>query len=256
MWKIIRITILLLVLLIVACQALLDRLATTQWTRTVYAGAFPVNADGSPITARYLSQLDLKKIDEVGEFLNGEAHRYGVAIQEPIRIELYPALDKAPPVLDGNAGVLSRIIWSLRLRYYRHSVMSGLSPKPKIALFLLYHDPALTQSLPHSVGLQRGLSAVVHVFASPAQEGQNRIVIAHELLHTFGASDAYDLSTGQPQVPRGLADPQQVPLYPQQRAEIMAGRLALSASESRLPDGLDEERVGSVTAREIGWIDR
>jgi hypothetical protein len=225
MWKVVRITILLLVLLIVAGQALLDRFATTGWKRTVYAGAFPANADGSPATARYLAQLGQPAIAEVGEFLNAEARRHGIAIEEPVRLDLYPAL-------------------------------SDISPKPKIVLFLLYHDPARTRVLPHSVGLQRGLSAVVHVFASPAQEDQNRIVIAHELLHTFGARDAYDPATGQPQVPRGLADPKLTPLYPQQQAEIMAGRMALSASESRLPDGLDEERVGPETAREIGWLAR
>ena len=58
MWKVVRITVLLLVLLIVAGQALDDRLSTTSWQRTIYAGAFPVAADDSPVTAQYLAQLD------------------------------------------------------------------------------------------------------------------------------------------------------------------------------------------------------
>ena len=123
--------------------------------------------------------------------------------------------------------------------------MPPSAPRPKIALFLLYHDPTLTQSLPHSAGLQRGLSAVVHLFASRAQEAQNRIVIAHELLHTFGATDKYDLATGLPKYPEGFVDPQLAPRFPQQRAEIMAGRMPLSATEARLPDGLEDERVGT-----------
>jgi hypothetical protein len=253
MWKVIRITVLLLVLFIVASQALLDRFSTTGWQRTVYAGAFPVAADDSPVTARYLAQLDQSKINAVSGFLNAEAKRHGVGLSEPIVLQLYAALPKAPPALERDTGVLTRIVWSLRLRYFRHQSMAAVSPRPKIVLFLLYHDPARAQALPHSVGLQRGLSAVVHLFASPAQEAQNQIVIAHELLHTFGAKDAYDPRTGQPQVPRGLADPQRVPLYPQQQAEIMAGKMPLNANESRLPDGLDEERVGPETAREIGW---
>lgn len=256
MWRLVRITVLLLVLLIVAGQALLDRAATTGWKRTVYVGAFPINADGSPVTARHLAQLDQSAIDEVATFVNAEARRYGVAIDTPISLQLYPALAEAPPALEPGAGILMRLTWSLRLRYYRSRMLTEISPRPKIALFLMYHDPARSPTLPHSVGLQRGLTAVVHVFASPAQEAQDRIIIAHELLHTFGAQDAYDLTTGQPLVPRGLADPGRVPLYPQEHAEIMAGRMALSATESRLPDSLEEERVGPTTAREIGWVER
>ena len=256
MWKAARIALLLLVLLVVAGQAWLDRFSTTRWQRPVYVGALPVSADGSPVTAAYLAQLDQEKIDEVSHFLDAEARRYGVGIDGPVALQLYPTLAESPPALEPGAGVLARIVWSLRLRYYRHRMLGGVTPRPQIALFLLYHDPALMQTLPHSVGLQRGLSAVVHVFAARSQEAQNRIVITHELLHTFGAADKYDRATGLPQYPEGLADPQLTPLYPQQQAEIMAGRMALSATQARLPDSLDEERVGPVTAGEIGWIRR
>jgi hypothetical protein len=255
MWRALRITVLLLVLLVVAGQAWLDRFSTTRWQRTVFVGAFPVSADASPVTAAYLAQLDQGKIDGVGEFVKGEARRYGVGIDEPIELTLYPTLTTPPPALDSGADVLTRIIWSLRLRYYRSRALATVSgPRPKIALFLLYHDPALAQSLPHSAGLQRGLSAVVHLFASRSQEAQNRIVITHELLHTFGATDKYDLATGLPNYPDGFGEPQLAPLYPQHLAEIMAGRMPLSATEARLPDGLADERVGPLTAREIGWV--
>jgi hypothetical protein len=254
MWRAVRIIVLLLVLLVVAGQAWLDRFSVTSWQHTVFVGAFPVSADGSPATARYLAQLDQGKIDDVSAFLAAEARRYGVRIDEPIELKLYPTLASPPPALDSGAGVVTRILWSLRLRYYRSRALAPVSPRPKIALFLLYHDPTLTQTLPHSAGLQRGLSAVVHLFASRTQEAQNRIVIAHELLHTFGATDKYDLATGLPKYPEGFADPQRAPRYPQQLAEIMAARAPLSATEARLPDGLDDERVGPLTAREIGWI--
>jgi hypothetical protein len=254
MWRAVRITVLLLVLLVVAGQAWLDHFSVTSWQRAVFVGAFPVSADGSPATARYLAQLDQGKIDDVSAFLGAEARRYGVRIDEPIELKLYPTLASPPPALDSGAGVVTRILWSLRLRYYRSRALAPVSPRPKIALFLLYHDPTLTQTLPHSAGLQRGLSAVVHLFASRTQEAQNRIVIAHELLHTFGATDKYDLATGLPKYPEGFADPQRAPRYPQQLAEIMAARAPLSATEACLPDGLDDERVGPLTAREIGWI--
>jgi hypothetical protein len=254
-WRALRITVLLLVLLVVAGQVWLDRFSTTRWQRTVYVGAFPVSADASTATARYLAQIDEGQIDEVGGFLRAEARRYGIGLDEPIELKLYPTLTLTPPALDSGAGVFTRILWSLKLRYYRSRALAAVSrSRPKIALFLLYHDPALTQSLPHSAGLQRGLTAVVHLFASRSQEAQNRIVITHELLHTFGATDKYDLATGLPQYPEGFAEPQLAPRYPQQLAEIMAGRLPLSATEARLPESLEEERVGPLTAREIGWV--
>jgi hypothetical protein len=255
MWRVIRVSILLLILLLVASQAWLDRFSTTRWQHTVYVGAFPVSADESPATEHYVAQLDQRKIDEVSDFLKAEAHRYGVSLDEPIELKLYPVLASAPPALDSGASVLTRVLWSLKLRYYRSRALATIPrPRPKIALFLLYHDPTLTQSLPHSAGLQRGLTAVVHVFASRSQEAQNRIVTSHELLHTFGATDKYDPATGLPQYPEGFAEPQLVPRYPQQLAEIMAGQMPLSATKARLPDSLDDERVGPLTAREIGWV--
>ena len=256
MWRKIRVSILLLVLLVVATQAWFDRYSTTRWRRPVFVGAFPVSADSSPVTRDYLAQLDQSSIDEVSDFLTAEAHRYGVAVDEPIALQLYPALAAPPPALDPGANVLTRIVWSLRLRYYRHRALASVSPRPQIALFLVYHDPALASRLPHSAGLQRGLTAVVHVFATRSQDAQNRIVMAHELLHTFGATDKYDLETGLPSYPDGFVDPQLEPRYPQQLAEIMAARRPISAMEAHLPDNLTYERVGPLTAREIGWIRR
>jgi len=244
------------VLLVVATQAWFDRFSTTRWQRTVFVGAFPVSADSSPVTTDYLAQLDQGKIEGISDFLKAEARRYGVSADEPIELQLYPTLALAPPSLDSDASIFTRIVWSLRLRYYRYRALASASPHPQIALFLLYHDPALAPRLPHSAGLQRGLTAVVHLFASRSQEAQNRIVIAHELLHTFGATDEYDLADGLPKYPDGFVDPQLVPRYPQQLAEIMAVRMPLSATEARMPDSLEDERVGPATAREIGWVRR
>jgi hypothetical protein len=254
MWRVLRTSFLALVLLVVAGQAWIDRFTTTHWQRTVYVGAFPVSADGSPVTADYLAHLDQGKIEEVADFVTAEARRYGVSVDEPVALRLYPTLAAAPPALDPGSGVFTRILWSLRLRYYRYRMLAAVSPRPQIALFLLYHDPALASSLPHSAGLQRGLTAVVHLFASPSQEAQNRIVTAHELLHTFGATDKYDLATGLPNYPDGFADPQLSPRYPQRLAEIMAVKTPLSPTEARMPDSLADERVGPMTAREIGWV--
>jgi hypothetical protein len=57
-----------------------------------------------------------------------------------------------------------------------------------------------------------------------------------------------------PKYPDGFSDPQLLPLYTQQLAEIMAVKTPLSATEARMPDSLEDERVGPVTAKEIGWV--
>jgi hypothetical protein len=111
----------------------------------------------------------------------------------------------------------------------------------------------MLDSVPDSHGLQKGLVGVVHAFADRSMAGSNNMVIVHELLHTAGASDKYDLGSGAPLEPIGLGDPDQVPLYPQQRAEIMAGRRAVSATEWETPRSLRSVVVGPATALEIHW---
>jgi hypothetical protein len=79
------------------------------------------------------------------------------------------------------------------------------------------------------------------------------VTIVHELLHLFGATDKYDPATTQPRYPDGYADPGQSPLYPQQFAEIMGGRIPLSETQSETPRTLDLAIVGDRTAGEIHW---
>src|SRR5580698_4148928 len=132
MWRALRISVLLLVLIVVAGQAWLDRFTTTQWQRTVYVGAFPVNADGSTATEHYLAQLDQRSIDEVDAFLKAEARRYGVSVDEPIELKLYPTLTSPLPTLDSRAGVFTRVLWSLKLRHYRSRALATVSrSRPK-----------------------------------------------------------------------------------------------------------------------------
>ena len=256
MWRNIRLAILVGILFFVAVGSWLDQHRTTSWEYTVRVGAFPVSADGREVTAAYITALEVAQLQPVSDFVAREAHRYGVAINEPIAIKLYPALTSAPPTLDPDANVFGRMLWSLRLRLYRARALSTIArSQPQIALFLVYHDSAIAPVLPHSVGLQRGLMGVVHLFATRSQDAQNAIVTAHELLHTFGATDKY-AGSGTPLFPDGYAEPLRVPRYPQRYAEIMAGRVPLAPDRQEMPDELSETLVGPASAREIGWIKR
>jgi hypothetical protein len=42
-------------------------------------------------------------------------------------------------------------------------------------------------------------------------------------------------------------------LYPQSFAELMAGRIPVSADEAEIPESLRQVVVGPQTAAEIGW---
>ena len=65
--------------------------------------------------------------------------------------------------------------------------------------------------------------------------GSNNVVIAHEILHTLGASDKYDPATRAPLFPIGYAEPEREPRFPQEFAEIMAGRYAMTRTPSKCP---------------------
>ena len=254
MWKALRITLLLLVLAVVAGQQLLDRIGTRSWKETLWVGLFPLDADHSPAAQRYLAALGPQDFADIEAFFAREGQRYGVSAETPIHIELYPQGMQLPPALPPEPGLLSIAWWSLKLRWFawRHTDFAGHAPS-RIRLFVLYHDPQMLEHLPDSHGLQKGLVGVVHAFADDTMTGSNAVVIAHELLHTVGASDKYDLATGAPLFPNGYADPQQQPLYPQAETEIMAGRRPLSPGEAEMPRNLRHVIVGPATALEIHW---
>jgi len=177
-----------------------------------------------------------------------------VSMEQPVHVELYPQGLELPPALAPEAGPFGVAWWSLKLRWFAaHATkVPGRAP-PRIRIFVLYHDPSTLDTVPDSHGLQKGLVGVVHAFAQPAMAGSNNIVIAHELMHTLGASDKYAPGSGEPLYPAGFADPERQPLYPQTQAEIMAGRRALSAQEFEMPQGLRDVVVGPSTALEIHW---
>src|SRR2546423_9597870 len=183
------------------------------------------------------------------EFFGREAPRYGGAVDQPVQGGLYPQGWELPPALEPGAGPLGIAWWSLKLRWFAaHATEVPGRASPRIRIFVLYHDPATLDRVPDSHGLQKGLIGVVHAFAQSAMAGSNNIVIAHELMHTLGASDKYELGSGAPLYPSGFAEPDREPLYPQGRAEIMAGRPAPVAPGFWEAPGVARGGVGSAAA--------
>lgn len=255
MWKFLRIAVLLLVLAGVGAAAWLDRVSTTSWDKTLWVGIFPLNGDGSEAAARYIDDLRVEDFASIEAFFAEEAERYGVKVDRPVRVDLYPSPRELPPQLDPHANRFQVMWWSLKTRLYARRVSDVPGrPRSHIRVFVLYHDPKVSESVPHSLGMQKGLIGVVHAFADRNMTGSNSIVIAHETMHTVGATDKYDLETGVPVYPGGYADPEASPRFPQRYAEIMAGQRALSDHEQEMPESLRDVLVGAQTAQEIGWM--
>jgi hypothetical protein len=255
MFRIIRQAILVGVLVFVAAGAYLSRARSTDWDASLWIAIHPINADGSAVAASYIDSLSNESFAAIESFLAREAEHYGLALAEPARVELYDEVEEAPPLLDRGGGVLSHAWWSLKLRYWAWRTGSdGGHPPPDIRMFVLFHDPAATSSVPHSLGLQKGLVGVVYAFAGPEMTATNNIVIAHEFLHTVGASDKYEAADDRPSYPDGFADPEQQPLYPQERTEVMAGRRMVSEQLWEMPESLRDVVIGEKTATEINWI--
>lgn len=257
MWRKFRIAVLLLILLFVALNTYFDRVYSTDWDIPLRVAAFPINGDGSEESERFIKQITTDDFRAIEAFFQIEAEKYGVRMDRPIRVSLAERINELPPVVAPGSGALSIAWWSLKTRYWvwrRAGDTNVVSPD--IKLFLLYHDPQRSSLLPHSVGLQKGLFGIVHVFADRRMMGSNDTVIAHELLHTLGATDKYDLSSNEPLYPEGYVEPNREPLLPQRYAELMAGRIPLQTGRSEIPESLRQVRVGPITAIEIGWAEQ
>jgi hypothetical protein len=253
MAKAIRIALLLFVLATVAVGAWRQRGLVQTWERTLDVVVYPINGDGREATAAYIAALSSQSFASIAEFMRTEAQRHGLALANPVRVKLGPPVASAPPPAPVRGETLEIILWSLRLRFWAWRNDDYAGPKPDVRMFAVYFDPAARRQVEHSIGLKEGRIGIANVFAATHMSEENNVIVAHEILHTFGATDKYDPATRQPLYPGGYADPGQSPLYPQQFAEIMGGRTPLSATQSETPRALDLAIVGDMTATEIHW---
>ncbi len=255
-FKNIRILFLLTLLAIVAVYTKHQYMYSTSWLKPLEVVIFPINADGDTQTANYITQLLATDFAAIDRFTAREAKRHGLYQDQPTQTQLGPTIDNLPPAPPPkDASFLKIAMWSLKLRYWVwQNTPDDSSNDNRVRMFVLYHTLDNNEPLPHSLGLEKGLLGVVHAFASHKQNKQNNIVIAHELMHTVGATDKYD-SAGNPIFPDGYAQPERKPLFPQYRAEIMAGHIPQSNSTSEMALSLDSCVIGNKTAREISWLD-
>lgn len=252
MFRKLRILILLFVLVLVGAGSWLEHARITDWDQAVWVVVYPIAGDDSANTRAYLRRLGANSLRPIEAFMAEQGQRYGIAPRKPIKVLLAPLGEELPPAPPQNGAVLSVMYWSLRLRYWAWR-QEDADLLGDVSVFTIYHDPAVSSSVPHSLGIKEGHIGVVHAFADDAMTQANNVVILHELLHTLGASDKYDSSNDLPVYPAGYAEPGRDPLYPQAKAEIMAGRIPVSPEQAVIPKHLRQTVLGPLTASEIGW---
>lgn len=252
----VRVIILLSLLASAAIYTKEQRLNTTSWYQPIEVVVYPINGDGNPKTEHYIQNLTLKSFQDIDAFFIRASKKYQLVVDKPITTTLGNTISSQPPSppTDRNS-ILKVMLWSMKLRYWTYNnTPDNTSNHNRIRLYVIYHQGSDDKALEHSLGLEKGLIGVIHAYAKPAQSRQNAIIMAHEILHTVGASDKYSYKDNQPLYPNGYAQPEKNPLHPQRYAEIMAGRLAISSSQSKMPKDLRFCLVGAQTAKEINWI--
>ena len=256
MFKAIRIGILLLILAFVGLSTWLTQARSTDWNNSLWVKVYPINADGSDISKNYIDKLKVEHFTDIEAFVAAEVSRYGKSISRPLRLELGEQVHEQPPQLDAATNMLGVMLWSLKMRWWAASATDDQdSIEPDVRIFVRYHAPSQVFVLENSVGLQKGMVGIVNAYASRRHRGTNNLIIAHEFLHTLGATDKYSPATGHPNAPDGIADPTRKPLYPQTKAEIMGGRIALADDDSVIPKSLKYALIGPLTASEINLTD-
>lgn len=253
--KIIRIAILSIILIAVALGSWLTSKRATSWEKPLWVAIYPINADASEATQEYIDRLDLQDFTSIEDFMADEAREFKLSLNHPFTIKLAPQVKSFPPEPPASGAVLEIMWWSLKLRYWAYEANTYQGAAPHIRIFVKYFQARDNQALAHSLGLQKGMLGIVNAFADQKMSQSNAVVITHEILHTLGATDKYDLQTGLPVFPDGYAEPDRTPLYPQELAEIMAGKIALAKDEIAIPRGLHQVIISNKTAEEINWID-
>lgn len=250
MFKNIRIFILLLILLVVALGVYKDK--NHDWKKPIFVAVYPINVDNSPEVSKYINGLSDRDFKELETYLNAESKKYSQSASFYYR--LGDEVTVMPPEVPRDGGIVDAIIWSLKFRYYAHKHANDVGVPANLRLFLNFHSPDKTAISETSTALQNGRIGVVNLFGKSDKTTNNNVVIAHETLHAFGASDKYDLANGMPINPYGLANPNQNPLYPQSQAELMAMHIPKSPTQFEMARNLKQTVIGEMTAKEIGWI--
>jgi hypothetical protein len=260
----VRVLILLLALAVLGIYAMdlqVERDARREWLRPLHVAVVLVElGDLTPSVERAFRD----RARDAADLLAAERRRYLARSDAPFVFHVFgPVRGESRPrapdedAESGEAGLFDRMLYGIELRRF----LGGLNDAARLDadrfdvrmyVFAQPAAPGHAARFVEGVGESGGELGMVDVDLDLTMVDTAWIAVAHETLHTVGATDKYT-DSGRSAVPEGLADPARQPLYPQKHAEIMAGEIALSPDEGRLVDRLEDVRIGATTAREIGW---
>ena len=220
-FKYLRVLVLLFILFIVAVDAWLDSARSTDWNSTLNVVVVPINPEKSKAVTDYISNLESETFKPIEGFFDREVQHYLSLNQAAFKLILGSELHEEPPRLtpagengDRKMEWFNAVVWSLKTRYWVYQVKKNYKHLfPDIMLFVNYYDPAKHRRVQHSLGLEKGLYSIVYAFGSEGDKKGNHVVIAHELLHTLGASDKYALNSNLPMYPAGYANRDSGPYF-------------------------------------------
>ena len=181
MWRWIRIGVLLFILASVAQSAWVARTRTAEWKTSLRVVIYPISADASATSTQYVSDAAQDRLSIRSRRFSGPRGR-STALRWAIRSTFFsrPRYRRgrrprrsAAARFASSCGASSCVSG--------HGGTTPTRAQARRAPFRRDHDPALTQRLPHSTGLQKGLMGVVNAFAERGMEGSNNVVITHEV---------------------------------------------------------------------------
>ncbi len=251
--KQIRILILMLILAPLAVWTLFERDPRPQWDRPLIVGVYPYNVNNTEAVDEWLQGLEVSAFTEVEHFMATHARDNDLGLDQPFVFQLAKPIRTAPrtPRLDAN--LLDRLLWAIDMRWWLVRFdLQGLDPDIIIlARFQGADEPPFRM---YSVGMPRPRLALVSQIADDRMTDYNNVILAHELLHTVGATDLYDPGTQRPTYPAGYVEPHRLPPYPQPAGELMAMQTPLAPGVAKEIQHLNQASLGSKTLREIGWL--
>lgn len=250
-----RVVLLLSVLFVILISTWMTEKRMSSWDRPILVTIYPIVADDTPATRKFVDHLDVQAFEEINRFMVAQSRPYGFTVTPAFRFQVARSSEALPPPVPGQFEPAAIGWWSLKMRWW--AWMRDLEDdlvSPDIQMFVLYHSLDGNHEVGISVGMRKGRYGLVKAYALNSMNATNLIVFTHEMLHVLGATDKYVLSNGEPIFPGGYADPDRRPLFPQQRAEIMGGRIPINSFSSMMPDSLDQCKIGRQTAEEIGFF--
>jgi hypothetical protein len=251
-----RVSLLLAILSVVALRGGIDwyeRRVRTSWHRPLSVALVLVERDViEPSTLALVNErareLEQRLASEYRRHAGREFAPVSFVVTTAVKVDQPPPKMREQAVLGLVSGTYDRWRWTRDI-----DALAGVDPSAYDARVYLVMKRA-GQDLAFVEGDSElgGRVAVAQVDIEPEMVDLSLFVVAHELMHTLGASDKYD-SEGRAVYPSGFAEPTRFRLYPQPGAEVMARNVPVAARSERPPNTLDELFVGETTAREIGW---